>query len=222
MDEFGAGWVILRPMYFVKTPWYLKTVYPSLIWDIPADNTIYLTFDDGPIPVITEEILHMLHDYSAKGTFFCIGENAEKHPGILERVREQGHTIGNHTHHHLNGWKTEHAAYTADVEHCDQLLHTPWFRPPYGRIGYQQIQDLKKKFRIIMWDVLSGDFDTQIDAAQCTKNVIAHTVPGSIVVFHDSVKAADRVLKSLPVVLDHFSKLGIQMQALPTLPNETL
>ncbi len=202
-------------MYLVKTPWYLKTVYPSLIWDIKSDNTLYLTFDDGPIPFVTDEVLSILKDYNAKATFFCIGENAKQNAHVLRRVEDAGHLIGNHTYHHHNGWKTENALYEKDVEDCDAILHSPFFRPPYGRIGYQQIQDLKKKYSIIMWDVLSGDFDTAIDAGKCIRNVTENAVPGSIIVFHDSEKAKDRVLGALPEVLAYFSRKGYTFSALP-------
>lgn len=195
-------------MYFVKTPFYLKTVYPSLIWDIKKKNTLYLTFDDGPIPVVTEEILNMLRSYNASATFFCIGENINQNKNIFENLKKDGHAIGNHTYHHLNGWKTDLDKYIEDVRLCDNEFSTPLFRPPYGRIGFQQIQQLKKQYKIIMWDVLSGDFDVDADAAKCTKNVIENSVEGSIIVFHDSLKAKDRVLKSLPLVLEHFSKMG--------------
>ena len=195
-------------MYFVKTPFYLKTVYPSLIWDIKKKNTLYLSFDDGPIPFVTEEILNMLRAYNASATFFCIGENIRQNRNIFEKLKIDGHAIGNHTFHHLNGWKTDLEKYVEDVKLCNAEYSTQLVRPPYGRIGYQQIQELKKHYKIIMWDVLSGDFDTELDATKCTKNVIENAVDGSIVVFHDSVKAKDRVLKSLPLVLEHFSKEG--------------
>lgn len=201
-------------MYFVKTPFYLKTVYPSLIWDMKKQNTLYLTFDDGPIPVVTEEILNMLKSYNASATFFCIGENIRQNKNIFERILTDGHAIGNHTYHHLNGWKTDLETYVEDVRLCDLEYSTPLFRPPYGRIGFQQIQELKKQYRIIMWDVLSGDFDQDADVAKCTKNVIENTVDGSIIVFHDSLKAKDRVLKTLPLVLEHFSKAGYLFEKL--------
>lgn len=201
-------------MYFVKTPFYLKTVYPSLIWDIKKKNTLYLTFDDGPIPVVTEEILNMLRSYNASATFFCIGENINQNKNIFENLKKDGHAIGNHTYHHLNGWKTDLDKYIEDVRLCDNEFSTPLFRPPYGRIGFQQIQELKKQYKIIMWDVLSGDFDVDADAARCTKNVVDNSVEGSIIVFHDSLKAKDRVLKSLPLVLEHFSKMGYSFDKL--------
>ena len=199
-------------MYFVKTPWYLKSIYPSLVWDIKKENTIYLTFDDGPIPYVTEEILNILKHYNAAATFFCIGENVIRNKNIFNRIIAEGHLTGNHTFHHRNGWKTENNLYYEDVLKCKNEFASKLFRPPYGRISYQQIQELKKIYKIIMWDVLSGDFDNDIDSEKCSKNVIENADEGSIVVFHDSEKAKDRVLKSLPVVLDHFSKRGYKFE----------
>lgn len=201
-------------MYFVKTPWYLKTVYPSLIWDIKKQHTLFLTFDDGPIPYVTEEILKMLDSYHAKATFFVIGENVLKHRHIYEKILEANHSIGNHTMRHLNGWKTNDETYYEDTKQCDELIHSKLFRPPYGRIAYHQIQQLKKQYAIYMWDVLSGDFDTDIDAKQCTKNIVDHAEEGSIIVFHDSLKAKERVLSTLPEVLEHFSKKGFKFEAI--------
>ncbi|MBC8045239.1 MAG: polysaccharide deacetylase family protein [Fimbriimonadaceae bacterium] len=201
-------------MYFVKTPWYLKSVYPSLIWDIKKQTTLYLTFDDGPIPMVTEEILKILKDYNARATFFVIGDNVFKHKSIYEKILMNEHIIGNHTMHHTNGWKTENELYYRDVQLCEDIIQSKIFRPPYGRIGYNQIQHLKKDFSIYMWDVLSGDFDTNIDVEQCTKNVIEHATDGSIIVFHDSEKAKDRVLKSLPKVLEYFSRKGYSFESI--------
>lgn len=201
-------------MYFVKTPWYLKSLYPSLIWDFPAQGTIYLTFDDGPVPGVTDQVLDMLKMAGAKATFFCIGDNVQKHPDLYQRIINEGHSTGNHTFHHLNGWKTENDQYFNDVELCDDMVHSGLFRPPYGRIGYHQIQEIKKKYKIIMWDVLSGDFDTTINADACTEHVISNATHGSIIVFHDSEKARERVLQTLPVVLNFFGEKGFEFDAI--------
>ena len=212
-------------MYFVKTPWYLKTVYPSLVWDIPKSKTVYLTFDDGPVPGVTDKVLDILSAYQIKATFFCIGDNVVKHNNLFLRIQNEGHAIGNHTFHHLNGWKTENAIYVNDVFACAEKVETQLFRPPYGRIGFNQIQELKKHFTIVMWDVLSGDFDTTIDADACYQNVVNNVDDGSVIVFHDSLKALDRVLPSLPKVIDtlleqgyHFEPIAITNNvAIPTL-----
>ncbi len=201
-------------MYFVKTPWYLKSLYPSLIWDIPSPSTIYLTFDDGPVPGVTDQVLKILDDYHVRATFFCIGDNVRKHPELFETISKKGHVTGNHTFHHLNGWKTENEEYYRDVKLCDDVVHAKLFRPPYGRIGYHQIQELKKNYKIIMWDVLSGDFDSEVDIEQCAKNVISNTTDGSIIVFHDSEKAKEKILNSLPIVLKHFTEKGYTFKSI--------
>jgi peptidoglycan/xylan/chitin deacetylase (PgdA/CDA1 family) len=201
-------------MYFVKTPWYVKTVYPSLTWDIKKENTLYLTFDDGPAPGITDEILRILEHYQAKATFFVIGENVLAHRQLYDTILDKGHTTGNHTMHHVNGWKTDNERYFSDVEACDTIIHENKFRPPYGRITYNQIQRLKQDYTIYMWDVLSGDFDTSLHADICADQVIEHATSGSIVVFHDSEKAKERVLPALPKVLAHFAKKGFRFESL--------
>ena len=202
-------------MYFVKTPWYLKSVYPSLVWDLPKTDTLYLTFDDGPVPGVTDIILDILAGYQAKATFFCIGDNIRKHPDLFRRISQEGHAIGNHTYHHVNGWRTDLNTYLDEVVNCEALVQTKLFRPPYGRISFQQIQELKKEFSIVMWDVLSGDFDTTLHADTCVQHVVEHAVGGSIVVFHDSLKASERVLPALPAVLKHFADKGFLFRALP-------
>lgn len=206
-------------MYFVKTPWYLKTVYPSLVWDMPGNNTLYLTFDDGPVPGVTDVILDILRDSGAKATFFCIGDNIRKHPELFHRILSEGHAVGNHTYHHVNGWRTDLQAYVHDVHMCDTWISSGLFRPPYGRIGFQQIQELKKQYNIVMWDVLSGDFDTELTAADCMRNVFEHAADGSIIVFHDSEKAADRVLPALTPILQHYAEKGFTFKPLPYDPH---
>ncbi len=185
-----------------------------MIWDLPKQGTIYLTFDDGPVPGVTDVILDQLKDAGALATFFCIGDNVKKHPDLYNRIQADGHATGNHTFHHLNGWKTENETYFEDVQLCDAVVKSELFRPPYGRISYNQIQELKKEYKIIMWDVLSGDFDTTIDADTCTGHVIANATDGSIIVFHDSEKAKERVLKSLPVILKYFKEKGFKFEAI--------
>ncbi len=195
-------------MYLVKTPRYIKAAYPSLIWDIKKQNTLFLTFDDGPAPQATDKILNMLADYNAKATFFCIGKNVQQHIEIYNEILLRGHATGNHTFHHLNGWKTDTQTYMADVAACQNYVTSNLFRPPYGRITPQQIKALKKQYKIIMWDVLSGDFDEASDANQCTKNVIENATDGSVIVFHDSEKCGKKVIQSLPAVLEYFSGNG--------------
>jgi peptidoglycan/xylan/chitin deacetylase (PgdA/CDA1 family) len=199
-------------MYLVKTPWLLKKLYPELVWSKnQPDRCIYLTFDDGPIPIVTTHILNILKEYNAKATFFCIGDNVAKHPDIFKQVINAGHAIGNHTYNHLKGWKTDNKTYLDNFLLADKVLDAHLFRPPYGRIKKQQIRDLqaaRPDIKIIMWDVLSGDFDIDLSPEACLQNVLKHTEAGSIIVFHDSLKAYDRVKYVLPMALEVWSKAG--------------
>jgi peptidoglycan/xylan/chitin deacetylase (PgdA/CDA1 family) len=201
-------------MYLVKSPRLLKKLYPGLTWDIKPDKPcIYLTFDDGPIPIVTPFVLNILKQYNAKATFFCIGDNVGKHPDIFEQVKNAGHAIGNHTYNHLKGWKTDDKTYIENTLKADELLHSNLFRPPYGRINRSQIKLLKSVkplIEIIMWDVLSGDFDINLAPEKCLENVLKHTKSGSIVVFHDSLKAFNRLEYVLPRAMEVWVKKGFE------------
>jgi peptidoglycan/xylan/chitin deacetylase (PgdA/CDA1 family) len=205
-------------MYLVKSPLLLKWYYPSLVWNkTRTDKVIYLTFDDGPIPDVTDFVLKTLNTFNVKATFFCIGDNIVKHPTVFERVLSAGHQIGNHTYNHLKGWKTDDQSYIRNMQQCQQLTQSHLFRPPYGRIKKSQIKRIKAlfpKIQIIMWDVLSGDFDPGLSPRNCYKNVVKHTGNGSIIVFHDSLKAFDRLQYSLPRVLKHFQERGFTFATL--------
>lgn len=203
--------------YFVKTPGLIPLLFWKQTWRILSEKkTIYLTFDDGPTAEITKWILDTLQQYHAKATFFCIGKNIEAHPDLFKRISEDGHAIGNHTFDHLNGWKTANKDYLDSVLKTEKIMlnlnphaSSPLFRPPYGKIKNSQTRSLMAhNFTIIMWSVLSADFDASINADRCLKNVIKNTEDGSIVVFHDSVKAFDKLKLVLPKVLQHFSKKG--------------
>ncbi|MBK7849926.1 MAG: polysaccharide deacetylase family protein [Bacteroidetes bacterium] len=194
----------------------LSFFYPSLLWHVPVkDKILYLTFDDGPIPEVTPWVLEELKKRNVKATFFCIGDNVRKHPTIFQSIRENGHTTGNHTYHHLNGWDTADKKYSEDIELANKLISSRLFRPPYGKIRISQISALKKKYRIVMWDVLSKDYDTNLNGEQCYQRVIKSALPGSVIVFHDSLKAQDRLRLALPKVMDHFIKMGYTFAALP-------
>lgn len=204
-------------MYLVHTPQYVQALFPGLTWKMPAgQKTIYLTFDDGPIPEVTPWVLETLRHYQAKATFFCVGDNVRKYPDIYEKVIEEGHSVGNHTLNHLSGWSTENISYFHNIRHCARVVHSGLFRPPYGKLRPSQIQFLSRHYRIIMWDVLSADFDNDISPEDCFQNVIQHAEMGSIVVFHDSLKAQTNLRYALPLVLEHFSKLGYSFSALPS------
>ncbi|WP_316816206.1 polysaccharide deacetylase family protein [Pedobacter nyackensis] len=205
-------------MYLVKSPLLLKWYYPSLTWNKTRnDKVIYLTFDDGPIPDVTTFVLKTLKDFDAKATFFCIGDNIRKHPTVFNQIKKDGHRIGNHTFNHLKGWKTTDHVYLENVKKCQELTNTNLFRPPYGRIKKSQITGIKSKYpdmEIIMWDVLSGDFDVELSPEKCYENVIKNTRNGSVIVFHDSLKAFDRLKYTLPLILKFFNDKGYQFGCL--------
>ncbi len=208
-------------IYLVRTPWWLRRIYSSLIWRMPAakEKILYLTFDDGPHPVATPFVLDVLRQYDARATFFCIGKNVHEYPNLYDRVLIDGHRTGNHTQNHLNGWKTDDAVYLQNVQDAAQRIDTDLFRPPYGRIRFRQAVLLSRApffYKVIMWDVLSADFDRTLSARKCAAHVIRYSKPGSIVVFHDSEKAFDRLREALPAVLDHFSRLGFRFESIPS------
>lgn len=206
-------------MYLTKSPWLLKKLYPKLTWHMPPGKpSIFLTFDDGPIPIVTPFVLKILKEHNAKATFFCIGDNVSKHPYVYEQVKNDGHAIGNHTYNHLNGWKTADDVYLENTLKNDNLLHSNLFRPPYGRIKRSQAVLLKKArpgMQFIMWDVLSGDFDIKLDPEKCLQNVLKHTRPGSIIVFHDSLKAFPRLEYVLPRAMEVWKEKGYTFESLP-------
>jgi peptidoglycan/xylan/chitin deacetylase (PgdA/CDA1 family) len=193
-------------MYLVKTPPLVKVLLSDYVWTIPTkDREVFITFDDGPIPDLTPWVLDQLALFGFKATFFCVGDNVRKNPDIFERILQEGHMVGNHTFHHLNGWHTENEAYLKDVAMCDELHNTPLFRPPYGKIRPGQSMALKHHKNIVMWDVLSGDFDNNISSEKCLSNVMDNYAPGSIIVFHDNIKAKEKLKFTLPVFLKHLS-----------------
>jgi len=205
-------------MYLVKTPGLLKKLYPKLLWnENKSARCIYLTFDDGPIPIVTPFVLNILKQYGAKATFFCIGDNVRKHADVFEQVKNEGHAIGNHTFNHLKGWKTDDTTYLENFLKAGDLLQTNLFRPPYGRIKRSQIghlQEAKPGLKIVMWSVLSGDFDITLKPEKCLENVLKSTGSGDIVVFHDSLKAFDRLQYVLPRAMEIWSKEGFEFKAL--------
>ncbi len=205
-------------MYLVKTPKFIRALFPNYIWRIPtSEKAIYLTFDDGPTPEVTPWVLTQLKEYDAHATFFCVGENINRHPELLDSLIHSGHSVGNHTYNHLNAWKTDMATYLKNVRRCARLVPTTLFRPPYGKLLPQQNTFLRRHYQIVMWDVLSGDFDENNSAETCLHNVIDNSEPGSIILFHDSKKAWPRLEKVLPEVLDRFTKAGYKFKALRSL-----
>lgn len=212
----------------VKTPLVAKKMFSNYVWDITAtnDKILYLTFDDGPTPEITNWTLNTLKEYNAKATFFCIGNNIEKHPDIFKNIIEEGHAIGNHTQNHIKGWKTNTEDYLTNIVEAEKIIIKyiqnsefriqNLFRPPYGQISPKQGKKLiELGYKIIMWDVLSFDWDKNVDKETCLKNVTSNAVNGSIIVFHDSIKASKNMKYALPKVLDYFTKKGFNFEAIP-------
>lgn len=257
-----------------RTPFFLPLLFPSLVWRIPTkEKVLFLTFDDGPVPGPTEFALHTLCRFSARATFFCIGDNIRKYPGVFRKVVEDGHAIGNHTFNHLSGWRTGVEEYVGNVRRCEEevversrewearsqepgvrrgeqgvgskeqgarseeqeisvkesstensggIVHYPspkpqgpkLFRPPYGRITKRQIRELKD-YQIIMWDVLTMDYNKNLSEETCLRNTIQVCRPGSIVVLHDSYKAERNMTYVLPRLLEHFAGQGFAFKALP-------
>ncbi len=213
--------------YFVKTPKIVQRIFKNYVWSFfTSEKVIYLTFDDGPTTEITEWTLNTLKEYNAKATFFCVGKNIKNHPKIVKKIIADNHSIGNHTHNHLNGWKVNTETYIKNVEKTENSIQSAvssfqkktdknqsnsklLFRPPYGKIKPHQVKKLRAKgYKIILWDVLSADFDQSISKEKCLKNVLKNTKNGSIIVFHDSIKAAKNQKYVLPKVLAHFSEKG--------------
>jgi peptidoglycan/xylan/chitin deacetylase (PgdA/CDA1 family) len=202
--------------YLVKTPWLLKKFYPECIWKIKTvEKVIYLTFDDGPQPVATSFVLEELKKYNARATFFCIGKNVEENFELYKKIIDEGHAVGNHTYNHLNGWNVKDQVYLDDIYKAKKVIDSNLFRPPYGRITKFQLKQLpaeKYKLKPIMWTVISGDFDTEISGEECYLTVVKNTGEGSVVVFHDSEKAFERLQYALPLVLKYFTEKGFEFR----------
>jgi peptidoglycan/xylan/chitin deacetylase (PgdA/CDA1 family) len=202
-------------MYLHQTPRLIRALGTDFFWRIPTENKeVFLTFDDGPTPIITEKVLDLLSHYQAKATFFCIGKNVDNHPQLFHRILDEGHEVGNHTQNHKNGWKTGYAQYLRDVLTAKKSNPSTLFRPPYGQISRTQTKALLKHYSIIMWDVLTGDFDASLSVETCIEKVLQLTKPGSIIVFHDSLKASPIMLQTLPAVLEALSQKGYQFSSI--------
>ena len=196
-------------MFLASIPNVITKAFPSLIWKMDTDKkVIYLTFDDGPIPETTQWVLKTLENFNAKATFFCVGDNVKKYPHLYNQILAKGHAVGNHTFNHIKGWTTETGEYIKNTFKADSIINSELFRPPHGMIKKSQIQLLKDNFKIIMWNVLSMDYDKRISPNQCLKNVTNNAKSGSIVVFHDSIKARRNMQFALPKTLEYFSNEG--------------
>jgi peptidoglycan/xylan/chitin deacetylase (PgdA/CDA1 family) len=204
--------------YFIKTPWIVKKWFSSYVWNMPRnEKTIYLTFDDGPHPEITAFVLDELKQYNAKASFFCLGNNVALYPQIYERMINEGHAVGNHTYNHPNGWEISTEEYLNDIIKASKYIQSNLFRPPYGRIKKEQAKKVKEAMKnenvkIIMWDVLSADFDTEFSPQQCLDNVLKNCRNGSIVVFHDSEKAFPNLRYCFPEAIKQLAKEGYRFK----------
>jgi len=209
-------------MNFTKTKWWMRALFPNYVWKLPNNqNKVYLTFDDGPVPIITEWVLDILQKENIKATFFCIGENIEKHPEIFSRIVTENHIVGNHTFNHLNGWKTSTKNYLANSNLFEDTIQKSkfkiqkLFRPPYGKIKPSQGKAIRRKgYKIIMWDVISYDFDSKILPEKCLQNVLKNVENGSIIVFHDSKKAEKNLKYALPKAITTLKEKGFTFDAL--------
>ncbi len=205
-------------LFLHNAPFWLRMVYPGFIWRMPTrEKVLYLTFDDGPIPDVTEQVLETLESHHAQATFFCIGDNVRKHPSIFKKIKKEGHSVGNHTFNHLSGWKNDDARYLENVQLCARQMatETTLFRPPYGRIKRSQARLLRPEHKIVMWDVLSGDFSPNLSPERCLAKTIEYGRSGSVVLFHDSHKARRNMEYALPRMLDHFGNLGYEFRSIP-------
>lgn len=194
----------------------LNKLFPGFIWQVPVnDKSVYLTFDDGPHPYLTDWVLIQLKKYNAKATFFCIGKNAANYPDVVERIKLAGHALGNHTHDHLDSWETNKDEYIANIKKCSEYVPSNLFRPPFGKLRRELVAspDLSS-YKIILWNVMSFDFDSSISPAECASKVLTKVKPGSIIVFHDSSKAQKNLQFALIQVLEELSKLDFQFKAL--------
>lgn len=209
-------------LFLPKYPAILRYLYPRRFSKVVNSKALYLTFDDGPVPAVTPWVLDLLAEYDAKATFFCIGENVQKHPEIFRRILKEGHQVGNHTYNHLNGWRTSVSEYLSNTKKTSEIFQEvnpdftdELFRPPYGKIRNSQAKALEQNgYKIVMWDILSGDYDQNFSISQCYDHVIKHAQPGSSIVFHDSQKASKNLKGILPEILDYYKEKDMEFRSL--------
>ena len=197
----------------VHLPEWLSKLFPQAIWLLPSgEKTLYLSFDDGPVPEVTPLVLDILSEKNIKATFFCVGDNVRKYPELFERIKSEGHSVGNHTFNHLQGIKTSNTNYLNNIDEANKYIASNLFRPPHGIITPIQYRAIIQKYKLVMWDVISCDYDASLSAKKCTRNVIDFVRDGSIITFHDSIKAKKNVLQALPNVIDTLTKQGYQFK----------
>lgn len=194
----------------IKPPKFIRRLMPDLIWEIEDDNGVFLTFDDGPTPGVTEWILATLAKYNAKATFFVLGKNAELYPDLYQKILDAGHKVGNHTYSHQKGWGMPIERYLEDVDFAGDVIHSELFRPPYARVTPSQMRAVAKRYKIVMWNIVSRDYNRSLSRESCLRNVVKHLTAGSIVVFHDSEKSFKNMSYALPRTLQRIEELGLK------------
>lgn len=206
-------------MIIERPPILYRKLFPGTIWRIPSapneQKAVFLTFDDGPIPEVTPWVLDQLDIRGIKATFFCVGENVWRHYELFQRLLSEGHAVGNHTYHHLQGLKTDTCTYLEDVLRADRLIGSPLMRPPHGHIGRAQLQALQGSFQVVMWDLVTRDYSKRISPQRVLNNVKNYVRDGSVIVFHDSLKAEKNLRYALPRALDYLQEEGYRFKLLP-------
>jgi len=200
----------------VRLPGFFTSLFKDAIWRFKeAGQTVYLTFDDGPIPEVTPWVLDLLDKEAIKATFFCVGENVQKYPDVYRQIVERGHSVGNHTFNHLQGYKQVDKNYFTNIEKAGSYINSNLFRPPHGLLKVSQYNYLKKKYRMIMWDLITCDYDCRFNHEEVLKHVTDFVRPGSIITFHDSEKAKNNMMKALPPAIKWIKEQGYRFEAIP-------
>ncbi|MBN2805800.1 MAG: polysaccharide deacetylase family protein [Prolixibacteraceae bacterium] len=197
----------------VHLPDWITSMFPEAIWSLPTGNkVIYLTFDDGPVPEVTPQVLEILRSYNIKACFFMVGENAARYPWLMEQIKKEGHSVGNHTYNHIQGIRSKNSTYLDNIKKADQYIRSNMFRPPHGTLKRGQYRTIVQQYKLVMWDVVSCDYDASITPDDCVKNVIDFVKDGSIITFHDSLKAKKNVLEALPKTIEYLLNEGYRFE----------
>lgn len=203
-------------MFIARPPGVLRWLLPLAVWRIKTnEKKVYLTFDDGPVPEVTPWVLDLLKSQNIKATFFCVGENVGKYPRVYQRVLEEGHRVGNHTFNHRKGFKNKVNTYVGNVMKAETLIHSNLFRPPHGQLWPSLLRKLNLRYKVIMWDVLSGDYDKGRSGEKCFSDVVRNVRCGSIIVFHDSIKARQNLQVALPLTIKALKEMGYEFEVIP-------
>jgi len=202
--------------YWVKTPTIFKVLFPKIVWNFAEnEQKVFLTFDDGPSTSVTDSILTILEQEKVRATFFCIGKNVKKNPELADKILKKGHSIGNHSMTHVNGWRTRNNSYLSNINEASEFINSNLFRPPFGRFNIYSLHQILKKYKLVMWDVLSGDFDEKTEEKAVINNVINNVANGSIIVFHDNNKSKEKTLSALIKTIKKLKEKGFSFEAIP-------